>query len=164
MKSANELLASRNNHQSWIPLMELATKEVFELMLGAELQPVVDDSNSANSAFDITAMVGLAGQLCGVLTIRCSRETAARMASKMLGTQPAADSQDVKDAFGEVGNMIAGNFKNKISGLGDACMLSVPTVITGTDYSVHSLADSDGVELRQLFEGSPFLITLEIHS
>jgi chemotaxis protein CheX len=70
----------------------------------------------------------------------------------------------VKDAFGEVGNMIAGNFKNKISGMGDSCMLSVPTVITGTDYSVHSLADSDGVEVRQLFEGSPFLVMLEIHS
>jgi len=162
MKSANELLASRNNnHQSWTPLMELATKEVFELMLSAELKPASDDDHSP---FDITAMVGLAGQLCGVLTIRCSRETAAQMASKMLGSQPAADSQDVKDAFGEVGNMIAGNFKNKISGLGDACMLSVPTVITGTDYSVHSLADSDGLELRQLFEGSPFLVTLEIHS
>ncbi len=163
MKSANDLLAARNNHQSWAPLMELATREVFELMLGAELKPGTDD-NSDSPPFDITAMVGLAGQLCGVLTIRCSRQTAAQMASKMLGSQPAADSQDVKDAFGEVGNMIAGNFKNKISGMGDACMLSVPTVITGTDYSVHSLADSDGLELRQLFEGSPFLITLEIHS
>ncbi|HEY6465326.1 MAG TPA: chemotaxis protein CheX [Candidatus Acidoferrales bacterium] len=161
MKSVNDLLASRDSHQNWTPLMELASKEVFELMLGAQLQPVKEDPSSP---FDITAMVGLAGQLCGVLTLRCSRETAARMASRMLGTQPATDSQDVKDAFGEVGNMIAGNFKNKISGMADGCMLSVPTVITGTDYSVHSLADSDGVELRQMFDGCPFLITLQIHS
>jgi chemotaxis protein CheX len=141
--------------------MELATKEVFELMLGAELKPApAEDANS----FDITAMVGLAGQLCGVLTLRCKRDTAAKMARKMLGTLPPTDSQDVKDAFGEVGNMIAGNFKNKISGMADACMLSVPTVITGSDYSVHSLADSDGLEVRQLFEGSPFQVMLEIHS
>lgn len=161
MKSANGVLAPRHNRQNWGPLMEVATKEVFELMLGAELQPVKDDPTSP---FDITAMVGLAGQLCGVLTLRCSRETAARMASKMLGTQPPAESQDVKDAFGEVGNMIAGNFKSKISGMADGCMLSVPTVITGTDYSLHSLADSDGVELRQMFDGCPFLITLQIHT
>jgi len=161
MKSANEVLAPRNSHQNWGPLMELAAKEVFELMLGAQLKAVKDEPASP---FDITAMVGLAGQLCGVLTLRCSRETAARMASKMLGTQPPTDSQDVKDAFGEVGNMIAGNFKNKISGMADGCMLSVPTVITGTDYSVHSLADADGVELRQMFDGCPFLITLQIHS
>lgn len=161
MKSANEMLASRPNHQSWVPLMELAMKEVFELMLGAELKPATSE---ADESFDITAMVGLAGQLRGVLTLRCNRETAARMASKMLGASPSADSADVKDAFGEVGNMIAGNFKNKISGMGDSCMLSVPTVITGTDYSVHSLADSDGLEVRQLFEGFPFLVMLEIHS
>lgn len=161
MKSANDVLASRTGHQNWAPLMELAAKEVFELMLGAQLQLMKEEPLSP---FDITAMVGLAGQMCGVLTLRCSRETAARMASKMLGTQPPTDSQDVKDAFGEVGNMIAGNFKNKISGMADGCMLSVPTVITGTDYSVHSLADSDGVELRQMFDGCPFLITLQIHS
>lgn len=161
MKSANETLTSRNNLRNWAPLMELATKEVFELMLGAELKPSPADDTSS---FDITAMVGLAGQLRGVLTLRCNRATAAKMASKMLGSSPATDSQDVKDAFGEVGNMIAGNFKNKISGMGDACLLSVPTVITGTDYSVHSLADSDGLEVRQLFEGSPFLVMLEIHS
>jgi hypothetical protein len=28
----------------------------------------------------------------------------------------------------------------KITGLGDGCRLSVPTVITGGDYSLHSLA------------------------
>ena len=161
MKSANEIFTSRNNLQNWGPLVELATKEVFELMLGAKLKPAKQDDTSS---FDITAMVGLAGQLRGVLTLRCNRETAAKMASKMLGSLPPADSQDAKDAFGEVGNMIAGNFKSKISGMGDACMLSVPTVITGTDYSLHSLADSDGLEVRQLFEGSPFLVMLEIHS
>ena len=161
MKTANELLTARNNHQNWVPLMELATKEVFEMMLCAELKPAVED---APATLDITAMVGLAGQLCGVLTLKCNRETAARMAERMLGTQPDVGSQDVKDAFGEISNMIAGNFKNKISGMGDNCMISVPTVITGTDYNVYSLSDTDALEVRELFEGLPFIITLEIHS
>jgi chemotaxis protein CheX len=86
------------------------------------------------------------------------------MSSKMLGTTPGEFSPEVQDAFGEVGNMVAGNFKNKISGLGDACMLSVPTVITGTDYSVRSLADSAGLEARFLFENMPVAIILEIHT
>jgi chemotaxis protein CheX len=161
MKTANPILAPRNTHPNWVPLIELASKEVFELMLGAELKPQVDD---VSSAFDITAMVGLAGQLCGLMSIRCDRATAANMASRMLGSQPAPDSQETKDAFGEIGNMVAGNFKNKVTGMGDGCMLSVPTVVTGSDFSVHSLTDSDAVEIRQLFEGAPFVITLEIHS
>ncbi len=63
------------------------------------------------------------------------------MAFKMLGAETDKNSQEVRDAFGEICNMVAGNFKNKISGLGEGCMLSVPTVVTGNDYSLHSLTD-----------------------
>jgi CheY-specific phosphatase CheX len=42
-------------------------------------------------------------------------------------------------ATSEICNMVAGNFKNKISGLGDGCcMLSPTSVITGEDYTVHA--------------------------
>jgi chemotaxis protein CheX len=70
----------------------------------------------------------------------------------------------VWDAIGEVCNMIAGNFKNKLSGMGSGCMLSVPTVITGGDYTFHSLADDGSLEVRLLFEGAPIQVALEIHS
>ena len=68
------------------------------------------------------------------------------------------------DALGEISNMVAGNFKNKIAGLGDGCMLSPPTVITGSNYDLHSLADSPGLQVRMLFEDMPIEITLQIHS
>jgi hypothetical protein len=42
-------------------------------------------------------------------------------------------------------------------------MLSPPTVITGTDYSMHSLTDAPALEVKLLFEGTPILICLEIH-
>jgi chemotaxis protein CheX len=70
----------------------------------------------------------------------------------------------MSDALGEISNMVAGNFKNKISGLGDGCMLSPPTVITGTDYSMYSLADSPALEVRVMFENMLVAITLQIHS
>jgi len=139
----------------------LATREVFEMMLGCKLaQPEI----AVDGSFDITAMVGLAGQMCGVLTVRCAAKSATHMASKILGMAPAEGSQDVLDALGEICNMVAGNFKNKVAGMGDGCMLSVPTVITGNDYSLHSLADSGALEVRLLFESMPIAITLQIHS
>jgi hypothetical protein len=60
--------------------------------------------------------------------------------------------------------MIAGNFKNKLTGMADHCMLSVPTVITGGDYAFHSLADAGSLEVMFLFEGSALSVALEIHS
>ncbi len=142
-------------------MLEVAAREVFELMLSCRLTV---PETAAEGPVDITAMVGLAGQLCGVLSLQCSQRTAALMASKMLGIEPDQAGTEMCDAFGEVCNMIAGNFKNKIAGLGDGCMLSVPTVITGNDYSMHPLSDTAALELRLLFEGKPLLIALQVHS
>ena len=160
MKSVTELLAADGGHQNWIPLMDMAAREVFELMLGCQLteSPTVDDSK-----LDVTAMVGLAGQLCGVLSVRCDGKAAAVMTSKMLGVPLDKIASEVSDAMGEVCNMVAGNFKNKISGLAEGCMLSPPTVITGSDYNLHLTADSPAVEIRMLFEKMPIVITLQIH-
>jgi chemotaxis protein CheX len=161
MKTTAEVLTDQNSHASWIPVLEVAAKEVFELMLNSKLTM---QSDPVDGELDITSMVGLAGKLCGVLSIKCGHETAKLMAAKMLGLAPDKIGEELCDAFGEVANMIAGNFKNKISGLGDGCMLSVPTVITGKDYSLHSRADSAAIEVNMLFEGMPMLIALKVNS
>jgi len=161
MKSANEMMAANGHHEDWAPLMEVAAREVFELMLGCKL--TLPQGPSPEN-LDVTSMVGLAGKLCGVLSVRCDGKAAALMASKMLGIDVDKVGPEITDALGEVANMVAGNFKNKISGMGDSCMLSPPTVITGSDYDMRSLADSPAVELHLLFEAMPLTISLQIHS
>ena len=162
MKSANELHAASGSHESWIPLLEVAAREVFELMLGSQLT-LPETAEETN--LDVTAMVGLAGQLCGVLSVRCEDGAAALMTSKMLGVElHKVGSEEMSDALGEICNMVAGNFKNKISGLAEGCMLSPPTVITGKDYSLHSQAESPGLEARLLFESMPMIVSLQIQS
>lgn len=153
--------AAADTHQNWIPLLEMATREVFELMLSCQLipEPSIDESG-----MDVTSMVGLAGQLCGVITVRCHENAAILMASKMLGLPVEKVGQDFSDAVGEVCNMVAGNFKNKIAGLSNGCLLSPPSVITGSDYNLHSLTESPGLQVRMLFENLPVIITLQIHS
>ena len=84
------------------------------------------------------------------------------MASKMLGVDLYKVGNDVEDAFGEIANMVAGNFKNKIPGIGDGCMLSVPTVVSGSDYRLHTMAESPAIELRLLFENMPIVISLQV--
>jgi chemotaxis protein CheX len=161
MKSANELLAGNGSRDTWIPLLETATREVFELMLSCQLTA---PATAEEPTQEVTAMVGLAGQLCGVLSVRCDNKAAALMTSKMLGVPLDKVGEEVSDALGEVCNMVAGNFKNKIAGLAEGCMLSPPTVVTGSDYSLHSLAESPGLEINLLFERMPIMISLQIHS
>ena len=162
MKSTTEILATDHRHEDWIPLIEMSAREVFELMLSSKL--TMQQSPDDLAALGITSMVGLAGQLCGLLSVRCNEQAAALMASKMLGVPLDKVGPEISDALGEICNMVAGNFKNKIAGLGDGCMLSPPTVITGTDYDLHSLANSAEFEIRMLFEGLPLTITLQVNS
>jgi chemotaxis protein CheX len=161
MKAANEEPVVTSSHEDWVPLMELATREVFEMMLGCQLAaPEIAEGGS----FDATSMVGLAGKVRGILTFSCDAKAARIMASKMLGFAAAEGSREVLDALGEICNMVAGNFKNKVAGLGEGCMLSVPTVITGKNYSLHSLADSAALEVRLLFESMPIVVSFRTHS
>jgi chemotaxis protein CheX len=152
--------ASGTGRESWGALLQLAAQEVFDTMLGAGL--TVPREPARDEGLDITAMVGLAGRLCGVITIRCSGHSAEMMAARLLGTEPDQAGHEMWDAIGEICNMVAGNFKNKITGL--SCMLSVPTVITGGDYRLHSVADEEALHMAMAFEGAPVIISLQVRS
>jgi chemotaxis protein CheX len=161
MKSGGGPLAAEGSHENWIPLLDMAAREVFDLMLSCQLTA---PAAAEETTLDVTAMVGLAGQLCGVLSVRCSGKAAALMTSKMLGVELNKVGPQVADALGEVCNMVAGNFKNKIAGLAEGCLLSPPTVIMGGDYNLHSGAGYIAVEIRLLFESMPIVISLQIRS
>ena len=160
MNSSNPVL-NMKVRECWLPTLQLSMREVFELMLACPLE--VPSESPIEAGLDITSMVGLAGQLCGILTLRSSRKSASRMASRMLGTDADAAGPEMWDAVGEICNMVAGNFKNKISGLGDGCVLSVPTVITGADYCLHSMVNEE-IHSVFLFEGEPLVLSLEIYN
>jgi len=158
--STDTSLATRSHEEDWLPVLELAVEEVFEIMVGSRVKPAAQSEIKPQGGF--TAMVGLAGALCGVLTVRCDAKTAHQVAKSMLGDTADTEEQ-VVDALGEICNMITGNFKNKLTGADNRCMLSVPTVISGGEYSFHSLADGNFMETVLLFEGAPIVVRLQLN-
>ena len=86
-----------------------AVDEVFRLMMGAPCPPV--EESVADGTETITAVIGLAGAMSGAFTLRCGLETALRMAECMVGVRPLELDAMVKDAIGEVCNMVAGAWK-----------------------------------------------------
>ena len=163
--SAPRQIVSENNQcpfQHWrVPLVQ-AVEEVFSMMVGAEVRIPESEPSSQNA--DVTGMVGLAGAMCGVMSVRCSNKTANKIASQMLGVPLTDAALQQSDAVGEICNMVAGNFKAKLEGMQDKCMLSVPTVITGEDYQLHSLAGGDRIELVFIYESEPLWIIMEVRS
>lgn len=64
--------------------------------------------------------------------------------------------------MGEIANMIAGNFKNRIDNLSDRCLLSTPTVVVGMDYRCRALNEMERQELWFRFENQPLQVALEV--
>jgi chemotaxis protein CheX len=152
---------TRSHEENWQPVLELAIEEVFEIMVGCRVKPVAQSGHTPDRQF--TAMVGLTGSLCGILTVCCGGKTAHGLAKAMLGAAAQSEAE-VGDALGEICNMITGNFKNKLAGTDDRCMLSVPTVVSGGHYSVHSMIEGSSITALVLFENNPVFVTLQVNN
>jgi chemotaxis protein CheX len=145
---------------SWRATLFDAASEVFAMMVGAKLFRAAAGQELPRGV-NVTGTVGIAGAVRAVLSLRCGTETATKIASHMLGISPAEAAAQNCDAIGEVCNMAAGQFKTRI-GFEAECMLTVPTVITGSDYRVHSAAQGTRLEMAVLYDGEPISIALDI--
>ncbi len=126
-----------------------ATLDVFDTMIMLEAVPEAPlNPKSAAINCNISGMLGLAGDLRGMLTLHAAWPLAAEITSRLLGEEVTGDGQDdIRDAIAEVVNMIAGGIKTSFAGEGKALELSVPTTVTGSSYSVRSTWNSSHIIL-----------------
>ncbi len=116
--------------------LDASVEEVFGMMLGWKCrrgeQPCGD--REPNS---LTAMVGFGGVLSGACIVRAGAKAALRIAGGLVGAECVEIDDTVQDGIGELCNMIAGSWKGRVPELASNCGLSVPAVITGSNYSLH---------------------------
>ena len=145
----------------WSAVLQETLVEVFSSMVGADVTTTPTDAPLPS--VQLTGIVGIAGAIRANFILQCSNAASSRLASQMLGISPD-DSEARKassDALGEICNIVAGNFKAKV-GMGDACKLSVPTIIIGQNYRFHSAKMRKKLEIAVSYEGQELLATLEI--
>jgi len=146
----------------WKGILECSAVEVFRIMLGVELAAFPGSFEDRHG--EQTAIVGLAGALCGMVAIRCSSPTAEKIATLMLAADAASKPSMMGDALGELCNMVAGNFKSKVSTIADHCMLSMPTVIWGEHYVMQTFQSQEAFEVVLSFEGEPVWFSIVIQT
>jgi chemotaxis protein CheX len=135
-----------------------SVEEVFHMMLGAASIPT--ESVPVEEAETITAVVGFGGLLSGACVFRSGASAALVIAEKLTGMEFSEIDDMVKDAIGEVCNMLAGAWKGRIPDLSANCGLSIPAVITGSNYRIHVQAPEFRLHHVYDFEGSIFEVTI----
>jgi chemotaxis protein CheX len=144
-------------------LMDETVQEVFGMMLGLEVEAEGELESIPEPAVrhEQTAIVGYAGALSGICEIRVGMAGSLAITGAMLGgVAVEAGNESICDAVGELCNMLAGGWKNRIPLLGSACSLSVPTVIEGVSYQVHRPANAKVHRRSYRFGENRLLMTL----
>ena len=138
--------------------LDRSVEEVFHLMLGVDCardwKPVPVEGEA------VTAVVGFGGALSGACIFGSSATAAREMAGHMTGMTFDEVDDTVKDALGEICNMLAGAWKGKVPELASNCGLSVPAVITGRDYRLHIQAPEFQLNHVYRFGDQRFAVTI----
>lgn len=114
-----------------------ATTEIFSSMIMLEAIPQPEQAEGDPIlCCSVSGMVGMAGLYKGMLAIHAPTEVALAITGNFLGLEVSAVDDDVRDAIGELANMLGGSVKHLLSDLGADIKLSIPSTICGKEYRV----------------------------
>jgi chemotaxis protein CheX len=134
------------------------TKNIWSSFLGLDVIPAEHTTLKPTDRPYVSGCVTFAGQWNGAVTIDCCMELAREAAGKMFEMEPGSVSSDeVRDALGELVNMLAGNVKTVLP---DSCNISLPSVTQGTDYQISISGGEVVCRLGFKCENKAMLVTL----
>ncbi len=135
------------------------TQDVFSTMLGMELerQPFTGQDFIKSN---LTSMIGLGGGIRGAVAIHCPAAVAMAITAGFLGTEVDELDEDVKDAIGEIANMVAGNLKVSYAANGMNIELAIPTSVVGESFRVSGMAHANRIVVALKMAEGPFWVEL----
>lgn len=137
------------------------TQDVFSTMLMVDLtsEAVIENQKCAIQS-NLTSMIGLGGGIRGLLAIHCPASVAKAITGAFLGMDVDELNDDVKDAIGEIANMVAGNLKVSYAKIDINVELAIPTSIVGESFYVSGIADAKRVIVPLKMGDSTFWVEL----
>lgn len=141
------------------PFIE-AVDSVFTTMLSVQpRRNGLKVSNGEARGAVITSLIGLSGQVSGVVALRFPPATALHFASRMLGTEMNTVNDEVTDVIAEIVNMVAGSAKAKFDH-DPPLELGLPTVVEGSGYRLRYPTKSVWLEVPFSSDAGEF--TMEV--
>lgn len=138
------------------------TTEVFSTMLMVELEIVeIIEGRGGDISSNITSMIGLGKDIRGMLSVHCPEVVAKDITGTFLGMEVEELDDDVKDAIGEIANMIAGNIKVSFAADGKNIELAIPTTVVGKSFRTSGMFGAQRVVVQFLMNGELFMIELK---
>jgi CheY-specific phosphatase CheX len=153
-------------HAQLTDSLTTSSLEIFETMVFLTpdwIEPAPASGLRPNAfGSEVIGILGFTGTRSGTVIVCCSEKLCRTIAAKMLMMEPEeiTDVGEAADGFGELVNMITGNFKNTWVALGNEMNLSVPTVTQHGEVSVSGRGCESSCGIRLSIAGEPIDITI----
>ena len=117
-----------------------AAREVLEAELGGDTnRGSIRMHKSAYTTDEVTALVGVAGAVSGVVLYSMSEETARNMVARMLGQDCPEFDALAQSGIGELGNVITGRAAALLAVAGYASNITPPALVMGKNTMITTL-------------------------
>jgi chemotaxis protein CheX len=124
---------------------------LFELPLeNADPAPLGPEST-------VTSCVQIEGAWQGAVVLQCPLTLARVLTAAMFESDTTPALVEVRDALGELANMLGGNVKALLP---EPCSISLPAVAVGADYQLSVVGTSAVASLSFTYDGEPLMVTL----
>ena len=127
-------------------LVTSAVTELFSTMLGMNMKRVPLEPGFGNGETHVAGTVGFVGRLSGVVYVYTTLAFARRITATLLALPETEVTEDemINDAMGEMANMLVGHMKSRIADRGMPCVLTIPSVVRGSHFSVEPISSTEG--------------------
>lgn len=142
-----------------------ATCELFQTMLMIDVHPVPPTEHILKtSGGSVSGVVGLSGNERGLVAVHAPLKVATYLTTQLLGMEVDEINEDVRDAIGEMANILAGSVKSALNGEGMDVKLSIPSVVSGEDYTFSSRDDCPSAVVPFTMEAGTFMVELKFET
>ena len=137
------------------PFLE-GTMNVLKTMAFVEPKPGKPRLKQENMAIgEVSGIIGLTGSARGSLALSFSEQSILKIVNNMLGEKFIEINDDIKDAVGEITNMISGDARKRLEADGFTITAAIPTVVSGKNHAIkHILGGASIVIPFEITEGS----------
>jgi chemotaxis protein CheX len=114
-----------------------ATLTVLRTMAFTEAHakpPYLKNENVAKG--DVSGVIGMTGDASGSLSVSFPEATILAIVSNMFAEEMAEVDDEIRDAVGEITNMISGQARKELEELGTSLESAIPTVISGQNHTI----------------------------
>jgi len=140
------------------PFLE-ATISVLKTM--AHVDPVPGKAyikQGSASKGDVSGIVGITGDTEGSLSITFTGECILHVVGQMFGEKLDTINDEIKDAVGELTNMISGDSRRRLEEIGYHFLGAVPTVISGPGHEVRHITKGPILSIPFNTPGGHFIV------